>query len=766
VPRKLIVEVIGKTDGLTRAFNKSAHSAETLNKELTQVGVTAQKSANAQVNAAVRADSRLRDEIALYRQIAASAQKGSREQVAAANLAARAEGRLAKSLATTKREARELGTTAARADRQFGRLGRGALAGSGIFQGLGRSVAFASGAFLGGAGLTFAIKSTIAAAEQAQVVQGQLANALENVGISFDKNKDAIDARTQALSQMSGFDDELITQTFTSLVRRTNDVTKALNLSSLAINVARGRSISLQAATSLVTKASLGMAGALRRVGIAAETGANATQLLDLLQRKFAGSAQRFGETAAGAQERFNVALENTQEIIGAALLPSITKILNKVTDWLNESKNQERIQRDVNHAVEVGTGILTTATNVYNGLSEAAGKFGKALNAIDKAIGAGKPSQKELEDRLARQIELFKSLSSAARESIDAIESARQQDRFTRVAPTLPRPRGTAFVGRPLTRSEQLELTLAGNPDDVSALREQRQQRQRALDFALKQIRDQKGNTQKFFEQAKDLRSDIAAITSRLTGIAEENAADAKRKADKIRDARKKELQALKDMFKEPTARIGVSGTTIAAQVRAAMRELERRAAATRQATQFRALGLTGTGDELAPTRKALQSGLAKITASLPGTLLDTDKNRNLIARIRKVLSGQLGSLSREVRLKIKDLEDALKGTSGGLLDPTKFRHISGSKFLDQLGINLNRQAERRFRIAFAQVGAGGMIPAARSAAFSGAGAQRPLHVHVNVDGREAATAVIPHLEDQQRKRERGRPQTRRGAR
>ena len=273
------------------------------------------------------------------------------------------------------RDVRRVEGSLSSTNREFARFGRGALVGTGALGGLGRAAAFASATFIGGAGLTFAIRSTIQAAEESQVAQTQLANALEKQGISFKDNREAIDARTQALSQMAGFDDELLTRTFVNFVRRTGDVNEALRLNAIAVDVARGRNISLEASSALVTRASLGMAGALRRVGIEAEAGATSAQLLDLLQRKYAGSAKAYGDTAVGAQERFAVALENTQEIIGTALLPELTRLLNKATDWLNNSKNQERIQRDVDEAVEQGTKVIRGLGDAYNfvkGIQEA----------------------------------------------------------------------------------------------------------------------------------------------------------------------------------------------------------------------------------------------------------------------------------------------------------------------------------------------------------------------------------------------------------
>src|SRR6185369_12999012 len=94
----------------------------------------------------------------------------------------------------------------------------------------------------------------------------------------------------------------------------------------LAANIARSRNIELEAAAQLVMKAELGQSGALRRVGIDAAKNASSAQLLAMLNQKFAGSAAAYANTAAGAQDRFRVALENFQEVLGQEALPTIAK--------------------------------------------------------------------------------------------------------------------------------------------------------------------------------------------------------------------------------------------------------------------------------------------------------------------------------------------------------------------------------------------------------------------------------------------------------
>lgn len=270
-------------------------------------------------------------------------------------------------------------------EHDISRASRGALSAAVSFRGLGRALAFGSFQFLGGAGIVFGIKSTIQAAEESQKVLGQTQNAVERSGQSWAKYGKQIQDVALAQSKLSGFDDERLLSTFSNLERRTGNVNKALALNALAANVARGRNISLEAAHQIVLKASLGLAGALRRVGIAVGKHATALQLIDALSKKYGKSAEAYGKTAAGAQDRFGVAIQNTQEAIGAGLLPTITTYLNKGSEWLNQTKNQQRIQRDVSDAVKITADV---ARDLAAGVKAAADAVGGFKHLAELLIG------------------------------------------------------------------------------------------------------------------------------------------------------------------------------------------------------------------------------------------------------------------------------------------------------------------------------------------------------------------------------------------
>lgn len=276
-------------------------------------------------------------------------------------------------------------------ERAVGRLSRGALAGSGVFHGLGRSVAFASGTFLGGAGLVYALRSTIQAGREAEASQGRVAVAVRNAGLDYKAYSKQIRDTIEAQSRLSAFDDEDLADSFGRLVTRTKDVSEALKDTALAADVARGRNISLEAATQLVIKASLNQAGQLRRVGIEVGKNTTAQGLLNKLTEAYAGQAARYGREGAGAQERLGVAIQNTQEDIAQGLLPAVTDLSNQISDWLGKSENQERIQKDVNDAVKAGTSVVKGLAGALKVVKAAAEPVVDALGGIEntaKAIG------------------------------------------------------------------------------------------------------------------------------------------------------------------------------------------------------------------------------------------------------------------------------------------------------------------------------------------------------------------------------------------
>jgi phage-related protein len=250
------------------------------------------------------------------------------------------------------------------AEKRAGKFGRsmgsvGKLAGA---AGLAGGVALAVGA----------LKSAVGAAKEAEVSQKKMEAQLRASGIAYGRHKDQIENTIQAQSRLAAFDDEDLQDSFTNLVRTTGDVNEALKLNALAADLARGKNMSLEAASKVIGKVAAGNVGALGRLGIALGDGATKTEALAAVQKKFGGQAEAFGNTAAGSQQKFQVALENLQESIGKHVLPVLTDLMVKATEavvWLED--NWPRISKTVRDVFETLRPIIEPIMNQIRNVIE-----------------------------------------------------------------------------------------------------------------------------------------------------------------------------------------------------------------------------------------------------------------------------------------------------------------------------------------------------------------------------------------------------------
>ena len=196
----------------------------------------------------------------------------------------------------------------------------------------------AIGAAAGGVTLlTAQVVKSVGAAREAELAQTRLQGALASAGVSHRKYGKQIDAVIQKTSKLAALDDEELSDSYARLVRTTGSVTKATKGVALAADIARARNITLAAATNIVEKAHVGQLRGLKSVGVATEAGVTATEALERAQRKFAGSAERYGKTSVAANERLGVAWENVQEKLGKKLLPALVKAsesLLRMIEW------------------------------------------------------------------------------------------------------------------------------------------------------------------------------------------------------------------------------------------------------------------------------------------------------------------------------------------------------------------------------------------------------------------------------------------------
>lgn len=285
-------------------------------------------------------------------------------------------------------------------------------------------------------------KKAVDAAKEAQTSQQRMDTQLKAVGTSYKAHSDLIDKVIAKQSKMFAFDDEDLQGTFTSFVRSTGDVQKALKLNAVAADVARGKNISLEAAATLVTKANMGQAGALKRAGIevaavttqqdrlkarqaelaqqlrgkltpaqkehirhlidgvkaqkdsakAADMQAAKASYVAMLQQKFSGQAKTYGESGAAASDRQKVAAENLAEAYGKGLLPVYTDAQNELAHLLGVmAEHQGATRAAIATAAGLATAVLAVngAMKLYSAGSTVAGGATKIADAAMQAYRA-----------------------------------------------------------------------------------------------------------------------------------------------------------------------------------------------------------------------------------------------------------------------------------------------------------------------------------------------------------------------------------------
>jgi hypothetical protein len=266
----------------------------------------------------------------------------------------------------------------------------GAEAKRGISGGL-RSVAGIAGIGIGVAAVVSEIRKATAAAKEAQTIQLQAAAALKTTGNSWEQYGDQVEAAANQQAKLQAFDDEEVVQGFTRIVRNVKDVKQSLELTALAGDLATARMTNgqrdLAGAALIVAKVAGGNVGILRRYGITLKDGATASEALAALQQKVAGSAEAFASGAEGAQAKLNKVWGDTQEIVGGALLPTITDLSNRVGEYLQHANETGETQRRVNEAMKVTGEVVRGVADGIDLIRTVTGPAIEAVGGVENAV-------------------------------------------------------------------------------------------------------------------------------------------------------------------------------------------------------------------------------------------------------------------------------------------------------------------------------------------------------------------------------------------
>jgi hypothetical protein len=240
------------------------------------------------------------------------------------------------------------------------------------------AVAFAAaGAAIG----AFAISAVKAAAED-ETAQTKLQETIRNTTNATTEQIAGIDKYITAQSIATATTDDVIRPALSRLLRATGDLTKSQELLTLSqeISVATGKP--LEAVTNAVAKSFEGSNTALGKLGIGIDAATLKTMTFDetqqLLNKTFDGFIENQSETAAFKFQQISIAVNESKEAIGAALLP----VVKELADFIIVS---------VVPAIESFVSGLTGENSLDDGLTKSqktAVEWGKKVrNVIDTTI-------------------------------------------------------------------------------------------------------------------------------------------------------------------------------------------------------------------------------------------------------------------------------------------------------------------------------------------------------------------------------------------
>ena len=191
------------------------------------------------------------------------------------------------------------------------------------------------------AALTLATKA--AAEDEAQ--QAQLALTLKNVTNATKTQVKASEDMISAMSRATGTADSELRPALAVLVTGTKDIATATKALTLAQDIAIGSNKSLGEVSEALARAYGGNMKGLQalspEIKAMIKDGASLDEVMQVLSGTFGGAAATAANTAAGKFKILKNSLDETQESIGAALLPIVEKVLpvlQKFADWAQKN--------------------------------------------------------------------------------------------------------------------------------------------------------------------------------------------------------------------------------------------------------------------------------------------------------------------------------------------------------------------------------------------------------------------------------------------
>jgi len=197
------------------------------------------------------------------------------------------------------------------------------------------------------AGIGFALTGATKAAMEDQAEQVQLALALTNVTGASEAQIKAEEDMISKMSLASGVADSELRPALAALTRGTHDIELANKALALAQDISAGSGKDLATVSDALAKAYGGNFKALGALSPEIKSmikdGASLEDVMNVLGGSFGGASDAAAATAEGGMKRLGIALAETKESIGAALLPAVEAILPVLLKFAGWAQNNTK---------------------------------------------------------------------------------------------------------------------------------------------------------------------------------------------------------------------------------------------------------------------------------------------------------------------------------------------------------------------------------------------------------------------------------------
>lgn len=316
------------------------------------------------------------------------------------------------------------------------------------------------------------------------------------------------------LSLASNQADDGLRPALATLLRATNDQTRAQDLLTLSTEIASATGRDLGAVSQALAKASLGQTTALVRLGVpltdnAKKTG-NFSIALDELSAKFSGSNAVALDTTAGRLKNLGIRFDELKESLGTILLPTLDEVTTGLTQVAKASEQKD--------SLGVLAGGIATLASVADAITPDLAGFAIGLsNSAQNALGLGKEikTTSEITGEGAGSLRLYDEQLSRVGKNLD--DTTDQTADYGAAVKGLIYLQNTTFTKIYADRVEEVARQTAAAKDRAQAARDKfkalGQTLRETLATALKDARD------KLADATQEMRNFGDATAGAITG-------------------------------------------------------------------------------------------------------------------------------------------------------------------------------------------------------------------------------------------------------